>query len=143
MHPTTVTNREKFDKTLIEDRIRLWVLVAVQLNFPVEYAVTIVVLHITIIMSHSISRSAFVLSVESSETLVLFPFCQNSLQATNFSYIKQYSNQSGLNATLGYGFHFQHRNSRTFPIESLAHDSGRTSVRAEYGYPKGSPNTNS
>jgi hypothetical protein len=32
---------------------------------------------------------------------------------------------------------------RTFPIESLAHDSGRTLVRAEYGYPKGSPNTNS
>jgi hypothetical protein len=30
-----------------------------------------------------------------------------------------------------------------FPIESLAHDSGRTLVRAEYGYPKGSPNTNS
>jgi hypothetical protein len=31
----------------------------------------------------------------------------------------------------------------TFPIESLAHDNGRTLVRAEYGYPKGSPNTNS
>jgi hypothetical protein len=45
--------------------------------------------------------------------------------------------------TLGYGFHFQHRNPRTFPIESLAHDSGRTSVRAECGYPKGSPNTDS
>jgi hypothetical protein len=44
---------------------------------------------------------------------------QNSLQATNFSYIKQYSNQSGHNTTLGYGYHFQHRNSRTFPIESL------------------------
>jgi hypothetical protein len=29
------------------------------------------------------------------------------------------------------------------PIESLAHDSGRTLVCAEYGYPKGSPNTNS
>jgi hypothetical protein len=27
----------------------------------------------------------------------------------------------------------------TFPVEDL----GRTSVRAEYGYPKGSPNTNS
>jgi hypothetical protein len=35
------------------------------------------------------------------------------------------------------------RNSRTFPTESLAHDSGRTLVSAEYGYPKGSPNTNS
>jgi hypothetical protein len=33
--------------------------------------------------------------------------------------------------------------SRTFPIEILAHDSGRTLVRAEYGYPKGSPDTNS
>jgi hypothetical protein len=44
---------------------------------------------------------------------------------------------------LGGVFHFQHRNSRTFPIESLAHDSGRTLVCAEYGYPKGSPNTNS
>jgi hypothetical protein len=41
-----------------------------------------------------------------------------------------------------YGFHFQHRNPRTFKIESLAHDSGRTLVRAEYGYPKGTPNTN-
>jgi hypothetical protein len=47
------------------------------------------------------------------------------------------------NTTLGYGFHFQHRNSTTFPIESLAHDSGLTSVCAEYGYLKGSPNTNS
>jgi hypothetical protein len=28
-------------------------------------------------------------------------------------------------------------------LESLAHDSGRTLVRAEYGYPKGSPDTNS
>jgi hypothetical protein len=47
------------------------------------------------------------------------------------------------NTTLVYGFHFQNRNSRTFPIESLALDSGRTLVCAEYGYPKGSPNTNS
>jgi hypothetical protein len=47
------------------------------------------------------------------------------------------------NKTLGYGLHFQHRNLRTFPIESLAHDSGRTLVCAEYGYPKGSPTTNS
>jgi hypothetical protein len=30
-----------------------------------------------------------------------------------------------------------------FRIENLAHDSGRTLVRAEYGYPKGSSNTNS
>jgi hypothetical protein len=34
-------------------------------------------------------------------------------------------------------------NSRTFLFESLAHDNGRTLVCAEYGYPKGSPNTNS
>jgi hypothetical protein len=40
---------------------------------------------------------------------------QNSPQATNFSYIKQYSNQSGLTEyNSEYGFHFQHRNSRTF-----------------------------
>jgi hypothetical protein len=44
---------------------------------------------------------------------------------------------------LGYGFHFQHRNSRMFTIESLAHDSGLTLVCAEHGYPKESPNTNS
>jgi hypothetical protein len=31
----------------------------------------------------------------------------------------------------------------TFPVDDLAHDSARTFVRAEYGYPKGSPNTNS
>jgi hypothetical protein len=47
------------------------------------------------------------------------------------------------NTTLGYGFHFQHGNSRTIPIESLAHDSGRTLVCAKYGYPKGSSDTNS
>jgi hypothetical protein len=34
------------------------------------------------------------------------------------------------------------KDTRTFPIESSEHDSGRTLVRAEYGYPKGSPNTN-
>jgi hypothetical protein len=38
---------------------------------------------------------------------------------------------------------FQQGNSRTFPTESLAHDSGHNLVRAEYGYPKGPPNTNS
>jgi hypothetical protein len=47
------------------------------------------------------------------------------------------------NATLGYGFHFQQINFRTLPIESSAHDSERTLVCTEYGYPKGSPNTNS
>jgi hypothetical protein len=34
-------------------------------------------------------------------------------------------------------------NSGKFPIRSLAHDSARTLVCAEYGYPNGSPNTNS
>jgi hypothetical protein len=54
--------------------------------------------------------------------------------------IRQYSNQSGLTeSTLGCGFHFQHRNSGTFPIESFAHDSGRTLVCAEYCYLKGYP----
>jgi hypothetical protein len=44
--------------------------------------------------------------------------------------------------SLGYGFHFQHRKSGRFQIERFANDSGRASVRAEYGYPKESPNTN-
>jgi hypothetical protein len=43
------------------------------------------------------------------------------------------------NTTLGYGFHFQHRISRTFPIESLVHDRGRTLLCAEYGYLEGFP----
>jgi hypothetical protein len=65
-------------------------------------------------------------------------------QQTSHTYIKQYSNQSGLrNATLGNGFYLQHRKSRTLPIESFAHDSGHTLLCAEYGYLKGSPNTNS
>jgi hypothetical protein len=48
-----------------------------------------------------------------------------------------------VNTTLGYCFHIQHRNFETFPVEDLGHDSGRTLVRAEYGYPKGFPGTNS
>jgi hypothetical protein len=47
------------------------------------------------------------------------------------------------NTNLGYGFDFQRRNSRTFPIENPEHDSGHTLVCAEYSYPKGSPNTSS
>jgi hypothetical protein len=31
----------------------------------------------------------------------------------------------------------------TFPNERLVHDSGRNLVSVEYGYPKGSSNTNS
>jgi hypothetical protein len=56
---------------------------------------------------------------------------------------KKYSNQSGLaEYNSGDGFQFQHRNYRTLPIESLAHDSGCTMVHAKYGHPKGSPNIN-
>jgi hypothetical protein len=40
------------------------------------------------------------------------------------------------NTTLGHGFHFQHKNSRTFPIESFAYYCGRTLVRAKYDYLK-------
>jgi hypothetical protein len=43
---------------------------------------------------------------------------------------------------LGYGFHFQHRNFRTLPIQSFANDSRRTLVCTKYGYPKESPITN-
>jgi hypothetical protein len=46
------------------------------------------------------------------------------------------------NTTLRYCFHFQQRNPRMLPIKRFVHDSGRTLVRAEYGYPKGSPITN-
>jgi hypothetical protein len=47
------------------------------------------------------------------------------------------------NTALGHDFHIQHRNFVTFAVEDLSHDSGRALVRVEYGYPKGSPNTNS
>jgi hypothetical protein len=64
-------------------------------------------------------------------------------QRTSFIQSNTETNLDLRNASLGYGFHFPHRHSRMFPIESLAHDSGRASARAEYDYPKGSPNTNS
>jgi hypothetical protein len=48
-----------------------------------------------------------------------------------------------LKPTPGYDLHFQHRNPIMLPIESFVRDSGCTLVSAEYGYPKGSPNTNS
>jgi hypothetical protein len=51
---------------------------------------------------------------------------------------KQQTNLDLWNTTLGYGFHFQHKNSRMFPIESVVHDSGHTLACAKYGYPKGS-----
>jgi hypothetical protein len=40
------------------------------------------------------------------------------------------------NTTVGYGFHFKHRNPGKLPIKSFAHDCRRTLVRAEYGYPR-------
>jgi hypothetical protein len=47
------------------------------------------------------------------------------------------------NTKVGYGFHLKHRNHRTLSIYSFAHDCRRILVRAEYGHPKGSPNSNS
>jgi hypothetical protein len=37
--------------------------------------------------------------------------------------------------TLGHGFHIQHRDPETLPIESPTHDSRRTMVSAEHPYP--------
>jgi hypothetical protein len=37
------------------------------------------------------------------------------------------------NKTVGYGFHFKHRNPRILPIDSFAHDCRRTLVRADCG----------
>jgi hypothetical protein len=37
--------------------------------------------------------------------------------------------------TVGHGFHIQHRDPGALPIESPAHDSGRTVVCAEHSYP--------
>jgi hypothetical protein len=56
--------------------------------------------------------------------------------------IKQLEELDLQNTTQGYGFNFQNRYSRTFLIKIFAHESGRTLERAEYDYPKGSPNTN-
>jgi hypothetical protein len=64
-------------------------------------------------------------------------------QQTSHIYNNTQTNLDLQNTTLGYSFHLKHRNPRMFPIESFAHHSGRTLVCAEYGYPKGSPNTNS
>jgi hypothetical protein len=62
----------------------------------------------------------------------------------SFDPIQRYITPVGTERKLFYiYFPSSHRNSGTFPVESLAHDSGRTLVRAEYGYPKGPPNTNS
>jgi hypothetical protein len=57
------------------------------------------------------------------------------LSTNNKFFLKQSSNQAGLaKYNSGVRFHFQHRKSRAFPIESLAHDSGRTLLCAEYCY---------
>jgi hypothetical protein len=63
---------------------------------------------------------------------------QNSLIQSNTQ-----TNLDVRNTTLVYGFHVQHRHFGTFPVEDLVHDSGRTLVRVEHDYLKGSPNTNS
>jgi hypothetical protein len=64
-------------------------------------------------------------------------------QQTSLIQSKTQTNLHLRNTTLGYGFHFQHRHFGTFPVEDLAREIGRALVRAEYGYPKGSANTNS
>jgi hypothetical protein len=47
------------------------------------------------------------------------------------------------NKNVWYCFYVEHRNPRTLPIQRFAQDCRCTLVRAECGYPKGSPNTNS
>jgi hypothetical protein len=79
------------------------------------------------------------------QSVLITPTKVKTLHKQQTSHI-QNNTQSNLdlrNTTLGYGFHFQHRLSRTFPNERFEHDSGHTSVCTEYGYPKGSPNTKS
>jgi hypothetical protein len=71
---------------------------------------------------------------------------KSHLATSNKLLIHKTNNQTNLNLSntaLGYAFHFQHRNSWTFLVEDLAHDSGHTFVHENYGYPKGSPNANS
>jgi hypothetical protein len=47
---------------------------------------------------------------------------KNRLQRANFSYKSNTQTNLDLrNTTLGYGFHFQHRHPRKYPIESLEH----------------------
>jgi hypothetical protein len=69
--------------------------------------------------------------------------CKSKLSTSSKLLNQSQTNLDLCNTTLGYAFHFQHRNSTAFPIESLVHDSGRTLVCAKYGYRKGSPNSNS
>jgi hypothetical protein len=75
---------------------------------------------------------------------------QNAFGFTCFTIYKQQTShienntQTNLdlqNTALGYGFHFQHRHSRTFPSESLAYNTGRTLVCAKYSYLKAPQNT--
>jgi hypothetical protein len=61
-------------------------------------------------------------------------------------YLVQSNDQTNLdvrNISMRCGFHFQNINPGTLPIYSFAHDCGRTLVRAECSYQKGSLNTNS
>jgi hypothetical protein len=55
---------------------------------------------------------------------------------TSWALLSLQTNLHLRSTTLGYGFQFQHRNPRTFPIESLTHDSERSLVCAEYSYPR-------
>jgi hypothetical protein len=60
----------------------------------------------------------------SNQCNLMFPFCENVfvpnwLQATKFSYIKQYSNLDLWNITLRCGFQFQHTDSRAFKPKAL------------------------
>jgi hypothetical protein len=69
---------------------------------------------------------------------------QNSPQATKFSYIQRniQTNQGLCYSTVGYSFHFKHRNHRMLPLQSCVHDYKCNFVHAKYGHPKRYPNTN-
>jgi hypothetical protein len=58
--------------------------------------------------------------------------------------MKQYLNKYGLmEYNSGVRLPLPTKEPRTLQIESFAHGSGHTLICAEYGYPKGSQNTNS
>jgi hypothetical protein len=101
----------------------------------------------------NVSRAAWVLTLDticftekhSTDLFATVTAVQGPLESPLICYVllNTQTNQDLRNTTLEYGFHFQHRNSRTFPIESITHDSGRTSVMCRIRLSKGSPNTNS
>jgi hypothetical protein len=72
---------------------------------------------------------------------------QKTLHKQQVSDIKKWTQtiQDLWNTCLKYGFYFLHTSTypRTITIDCFVLDSGRTLVRSEYGYSKGSPNTNS